>query len=108
MKYYRFLNISDQDAGDEAFMKGLQQGKPKRGTWLVVLTETPGHLIEIVSPGLKEWRIKKKERSEIVIGAASSQEGAVEISGALIRSCYEETGGLDIRKYLSVKYGEVL
>ena len=108
MKYSRYLNVSDQDALDQAFMKALQKGKPKKGTWLVVLTETPGHVIEIMAPGLKEWRIKKKERTDIVIGAASSKDGAVEISGALIRSCYRETGGFDLRAYLGGKYGEVL
>ena len=108
MKYSRYLNVSDQDAGNDAFMKSLQKGKPKSGTWLVVLTETPGHVLEIMSPGLKEWRIKKKERTDIVVGAASSKDGAIEISGALIRSCYQDTGGFDIRSYLAGKYGEVL
>ena len=107
MKFYRFLSIAEKDAGNSAFLLALQKGVPDKETCLLTLPEAGSHLIEILTPGKKEWRLKKEENRSIVIGAASDRDTAVELTAELIRDCFNMTGGFDLRAYLAGKYGEV-
>ncbi len=107
MKFYRFLSIAEKDAGNSAFLAALQKGVPDKESFLLTLPETGSHLIEILSPGKKEWRLKKDRNPSVVIGAASDRDTAVELTAELIRDCFNTTGAFDLRAYLAGKYGEV-
>jgi len=107
MKFYRYLSIAREDAGNSALLSALQKGAPGKDAYLLALTNAKGRVVEILSGGKMSWRLKKDHSGTVVIGAAASKDSAELLACELLKDCYKKTGGFDLRAYLKERFGEV-
>ena len=77
MKYWRSMWLTPSlESGKTKLFRELKAGRPDRSVWLIALSESPGHLLDIY-PGktLRQKHYKKSE--QIVIAAAGTKEEAL-------------------------------
>ncbi|MBR6405215.1 MAG: hypothetical protein IKS18_03370 [Lachnospiraceae bacterium] len=92
MKYWRSMWLTPSlESGKTKLFRELKAGRPDRSVWLIALSESPGHLLDIY-PGktLRQKHYKKSE--QIVIAAAGTKEEAEELSCSILYSCYMQSG----------------
>ena len=102
MKYWRRMWISPSlESGKTKLFRELKSGRLKTSVWLIALSESSGHLLDIY-PG-KALRQKYFRKSgQMVIGAAGTKEEAEELSASILYSSYMLSGGFTQESILSL------
>ncbi len=102
MKYWRRMWISPSlEAGKVRLFRKFKSGRPDRSVWLIALSESSGHLLDII-PGKALRQKYFRKSAQTVIGAAGTKEEAEELSASILYSSYMLSGGFSRESILSL------
>lgn len=93
--YYTGKSVKDA----EDIRAKMKEGKVLPGIFLIAFSRHPDHLLEIVPEYmlLQKWNEKSCSR---IIGVAKGKKEAMELVADIFREVYDNTGTVDIKKYL--------
>lgn len=104
MKWYRKLYLGDNAKKEKYKVFGrICRARFQMDTFLITLSDNPGHLLEICSANvlLQPYFKKKSTQDRIyVVGLAKGYAEALELVRRIIDEVYHNTGTFDIRGYL--------
>lgn len=104
MKFFQNLYLGEKIAPKlEKVMKKLNNGKPVLDLYLIVISEHPDNMLEIVP----QKEILQKGYPNIdfrVVGLASGKKEALAVIQIIIEESLKETGSADARDYLNRRW----
>lgn len=105
MKWYRKLYLGERakEAKYKVFGR-IRKGRFQFDTFLIILSDHPDNLLEILSANiLKQPYYKKKKNIEniYVVGLAIGRDEALEVVRRIIDDVYQNTGGFELPTYLN-------
>jgi len=102
MKYWRRMWVTPSlESGKAKLFRELKAGRPKKSVWLVALSESPGHLLDIYPGKALRQKYFRKSR-QTVIAAAGTKEEAEELSASILYSSYMMTGNFSAESLMSL------
>ena len=110
MYWYKKLYFGDNAIEkSKEIMRSLKKNEPCFGIYLVVISNMPGNLLDIL-----EWPIRQKvsrlrnqdKSGRCIVGVASGYQDALLLVRRIIDEVYRETGGFDVAGYLGVEQDE--
>lgn len=106
MRFYSELFMSD-DLADEkrAVIDNLKKGIAPLKTFIIILPHVAQNNLEIVNIVFLRGKIKRGE-DFFVVGIASGYADALKIVENITQTVYDNTGGADIRRYITEKQNE--
>lgn len=79
----------------------LERGKRQKDVFVITLAEGAGKLLELYSgDALQIKQFRTPERT--IVGLAVGQDEANQVLLRLVDSVYQQTGGLEMRRYFAV------
>lgn len=117
MYWYKKLYFGDNAIEkSKEIMRSLKKNEPCFGIYLVVISNVPGNLLDILEwPGYildgpirqKVSRLRNRDKSgRCIVGVASGYQDALLLVRRIIDEVYRETGGFDVAGYLGVEQDE--
>ena len=117
MYWYKKLYFGDNAIEkSKEIMRSLKKNEPCFGIYLVVISNMPGNLLDILEwPGYildgpirqKVSRLRNRDKSgRCIVGVASGYQDALLLVRRIIDEVYHETGGFDVAGYLGVEQDE--
>ena len=106
MKYFRRMWISESLENERTRLyRQFRAGRPDKTVYLIAVSESPGHMLDIYSGKTLRQRYFRKS-GQLVVGAAGTKDEALELAGSIVARAYHETGSADVRSYLLNSLGK--
>lgn len=106
MEWYRELYTGDSIQGKTERIKWkIIHNAGQLQIYVIALASNPENLFDIIP----SWELMQRhypKRQMLIIGLAKGWDEAVEVVRQIITEVYENTGGVDIRKYLGIQSTE--
>lgn len=100
MKLYKNLYISESlQKHATAVVQNMLEGKIQLNIYVIVLTPPPKNQIEIYNVTLNQQRLFYMDEV-LVIGIARGRDEALELVAKIVEDVLDETGYVDIPKYI--------
>jgi hypothetical protein len=110
MKWYRKLYLGDNAKKEKYKVFGkIRKGRFQVDTFLIILSENPDNLLEIISANMllqPHYKRPEQQKKIYVVGLCKGYEEALETVRVIIDEVFKNTGGFDLRRYL--KFGQSL
>ena len=101
MRWYEDLYLSENIAGKGIlFREEIESGKYRRNLYLITLAVNERDMLDIRKAAALT-RVKLRDTLPMIIGMASGYDQALGLAQKIVSDCYEQTGGADIRGFLS-------
>lgn len=99
LRWMRNYYIGKNVKNAEEIRTKLNQGTVLPGIFLITFSKHPDHLLEIIPAVmlLQKWNERSCRK---VVGVAKGKKEAMELVADIFREVYDNTGTVDIKKYL--------
>lgn len=106
MKYWRRMWLTPSlESGKTKLFREFKAGRPDKSVWLVALSESPGHILDIY-PGKTLRQKYYKKSGQVVIAAAGSKEEAEELSASILYSSFMQYGNFSAESIFALSGAE--
>ena len=110
MYWYKKLYFGDNAIEkSKEIMRSLKKNEPCFGIYLVVISNMPGNLLDVLDGPIRQKvrGLRHRDKSgRCIVGVASGYQDALLLVRRIIDEVYRETGGFDVAGYLGVEQDE--
>lgn len=104
MTFYKDLYLSESVKNDaRKIIRKIKQNKIEPDAYVIAFATIPGNLLDLIP----QWELTQKgyPKEDIqVIGLAKGKKDAISLAQSIIEEVYTETGGLNVREFISSKW----